>query len=290
MTALNAAKASVEKDAEVQSILKDAHEGSGNELTDVPVAGRGGKKTTKDEEVQAKQPVEVGKERKYQLPQDSEGEKGVAGRKTMKAEKGGLGLEKVLSEEEGHESSAKDTEVEVELNTILKRSPSESIIPPQMVYQQATSVRMTWGVCELLSSRPTVIIFSKSYCPYSRRAKALLLDTYDISPAPFVVELDLLDSNTKLSDEPKKFAHPDDEDANLPLGKRLQNLLAKNTGRSTVPNILINGKSIGGSDDIAEMDRNGDLVNTIQTLGGKRIVKVEKQATGSASEKGKDST
>lgn len=122
-----------------------------------------------------------------------------------------------------------------------------------------------------------VIIFSKSYCPYSRKAKNLLLNTYSIVPSPYVVELDLLTSETKESvSPPQKFSHPDDETQLLQLGKRLQNLLAENTGRKTVPNIMVNGKSIGGSDDIAAMHAEGTLADKIKSLGGKRIVKVEK--------------
>jgi glutaredoxin len=36
----------------------------------------------------------------------------------------------------------------------------------------------------------TVIIFSKSYCPFSAKAKRILVEKYSIVPAPFVVELD----------------------------------------------------------------------------------------------------
>ncbi|KUI62921.1 Monothiol glutaredoxin-7 [Cytospora mali] len=89
-----------------------------------------------------------------------------------------------------------------------------------------------------------VIIFSKTYCQFSKRAKGLLLEKYSINPEPYVVELD---------------THP--------LGKQIQDKLAKMTGRKTVPNIMINGKSIGGSDDIAQMDNNRELVEKIRTLG-----------------------
>ena len=38
------------------------------------------------------------------------------------------------------------------------------------------------------------------------------------------------------------------------LGARLQSALLKMTGRRTVPNILINGKSVGGGDDMAALE------------------------------------
>lgn len=117
-----------------------------------------------------------------------------------------------------------DHEVETVINDILKKSP--------------------------------VIIFSKTYCQFSKRAKALLLDKYSITPEPYVVELDV---------------HQ--------LGKPIQDRLAKMTGRRTVPNIMINGKSIGGADDIAELDNGGELVEKIRSLGsvGGKTVEVKER-------------
>ncbi|KAJ6131050.1 hypothetical protein N7523_001510 [Penicillium sp. IBT 18751x] len=96
-----------------------------------------------------------------------------------------------------------------------------------------------------------VIIFSKSYCPYSKKAKSILLDHYSISPKPFVVELD---------------QHP--------IGAALQSLLAQKTGRRTVPNVLVNGKSIGGGDDVAALDHSDELASKLRELGGKWVVDV----------------
>ncbi|KAJ4349232.1 hypothetical protein N0V95_004768 [Ascochyta clinopodiicola] len=109
-----------------------------------------------------------------------------------------------------------DHDVEMELNAILKKSP--------------------------------IIIFSKSYCPFSARAKHILLAKYTITPAPYVVELDL---------------HP--------LGPKLQDTLAQMTGRRTVPNVLIQGKSIGGGDDMQDLDDSDKLIETFKSLGGSRI-------------------
>jgi glutaredoxin len=93
-----------------------------------------------------------------------------------------------------------------------------------------------------------VIIFSKSYCPFSKKAKGILLEKYSIDPAPYVVELDL---------------HP--------LGPKLQAKLGEMTGRKTVPNVMITGKSIGGGDDVAEFDSKKTLADKIKALGGKRV-------------------
>jgi glutaredoxin len=96
--------------------------------------------------------------------------------------------------------------------------------------------------------RLLVIIFSKSYCPYSKRAKGILLEKYTITPEPFVVELD---------------EHP--------LGPHLQDYLLKKTGRRTVPNILVNGVSIGGADDIVSLDNEDKLVAKVRDLGQARV-------------------
>ncbi|KAI5194450.1 glutaredoxin [Aureobasidium subglaciale] len=157
------------------------------------------------------------------------GEKGVAGRKMIKGEKGlkddgvakvgNTGAQPTQAADDGE--SEEQHKVETELNAILKKSP--------------------------------IIIFSKSYCPYSKKAKAILLEQYNIVPAPYVEELDL---------------HP--------LGPQLQAALLKTTGRRTVPNVLINGKSIGGGDDIASLHEDDKLVSQIKELGGKRIMEVSK--------------
>ncbi|KAL1839846.1 hypothetical protein VTJ49DRAFT_1077 [Mycothermus thermophilus] len=110
----------------------------------------------------------------------------------------------------------RDREVEEVLNEIMKKSP--------------------------------VIIFSKSYCPYSKAAKGILLEKYTIEPAPYVVELD-----------------------NHPLGSRIQARLGEMTGRRTVPNVMIYGQSIGGGDEVSAMDRSKTLADKIQSLAGDRV-------------------
>lgn len=90
-----------------------------------------------------------------------------------------------------------------------------------------------------------MIIFSKSFCPYSKRAKGVLLEKYSIDPPPYVVELD---------------EHP--------LGAKIQARLGELTGRKTVPNIMINKKSIGGGDEIAELDARKTLIDKFKSMGG----------------------
>ncbi|XVF59721.1 hypothetical protein PTKIN_Ptkin07bG0298500 [Pterospermum kingtungense] len=67
-----------------------------------------------------------------------------------------------------------------------------------------------------------IVIFSKSYCPYCFRAKRIFSE---LNEKPYVVELDLRDD-----------------------GAKIQLVLLDLVGRSTVPQVFVNGKHIGGSD------------------------------------------
>ncbi|KAG7023354.1 Glutaredoxin-C4 [Cucurbita argyrosperma subsp. argyrosperma] len=67
-----------------------------------------------------------------------------------------------------------------------------------------------------------IVIFSKSYCPYCRRAKAVFKE---LNKVPYVVELDQREDGSDI------------QDAFMAL-----------IGRRTVPQVFVNGKHIGGSD------------------------------------------
>jgi glutaredoxin len=140
------------------------------------------------------------------------------------------------------EETKEEHEAEVEMSSILKKSPGK-----QSLFSHYHSVILVSLVANLYA-RDLVIIFSKSYCPYSKRAKGILLEKYAITPEPFVVELD---------------EHP--------IGSNLQDYLLKKTGRRTVPNILINGVSIGGADDIVALDNEDKLVAKVRDLGQARV-------------------
>lgn len=101
-----------------------------------------------------------------------------------------------------------------------------------------------------------MIIFSKTYCPHSKKAKNILLDLYTITPSPYVVELDTHEQ-----------------------GAGLQEALAQTTGRKTVPNVLVNGKSIGGGDEIEALHLSNGLIQRIQELGGSRVQMVNGKQT-----------
>ncbi len=75
-----------------------------------------------------------------------------------------------------------------------------------------------------------VKIYTTPWCGYCRRAKALL-DRKSVSYQEIDVDNDL---------EKRRW-------------------LVEATGQSTVPQIFINGASVGGCDDLHELDRRGGL-------------------------------
>jgi len=60
------------------------------------------------------------------------------------------------------------------------------------------------------------------------------------------------------------------------LGQKIQERLAEMTGRKTVPNVLIAGISVGGGDEIAELDREKKLSDKVKEIGGKRMEVTER--------------
>ncbi|KAI9269009.1 thioredoxin-like protein [Phascolomyces articulosus] len=86
----------------------------------------------------------------------------------------------------------------------------------------------------ILRAHP-LTVFSKTYCPYSRKAKEIL-NEYPLRIPYYVVEVDL---------------RPDALD--------VKRLLGEKTGRDTFPNVFVNGGSIGGATELGRFDRSGRL-------------------------------
>ncbi|KAH9944000.1 glutaredoxin [Epithele typhae] len=80
-----------------------------------------------------------------------------------------------------------------------------------------------------------IAIFSKSYCPYCKRAKALLTSKF-ANVETKIYELDEMGE-----------------------GNAIQGYLSEKTGQHTVPNIFINQKHVGGCDDVMALDSQGKL-------------------------------
>ncbi|KAK0596394.1 hypothetical protein LWI29_015299 [Acer saccharum] len=93
---------------------------------------------------------------------------------------------------------------------------------------------------EIVSSFP-VVIFSKTYCGYCRKAKELLTQ---LGASFKVIELD------------------EEKD-----GDEIQSALTQWTGQRTVPNVFIGVKHIGGCDAVLETHQEGKLVPLLIDAG-----------------------
>jgi glutaredoxin 3 len=76
-----------------------------------------------------------------------------------------------------------------------------------------------------------VEIYTRMFCPYCTRARALLRD----KGAAFV--------DIDIEEEPKRRAE----------------MIRRAGGRTTVPQIFINGEHIGGCDELVALERAGEL-------------------------------
>lgn len=76
-----------------------------------------------------------------------------------------------------------------------------------------------------------VEIYTTPLCPYCWRAKRLLE-----SKGVAFVEIDL-------------WQHP----------QRRAEMVERADGRTTVPQLFVDGRSVGGSDELAELEQNGEL-------------------------------
>ncbi|KAK2463667.1 hypothetical protein APHAL10511_004418 [Amanita phalloides] len=94
-----------------------------------------------------------------------------------------------------------------------------------------------------LDTKYPIVVFSKTYCIYSKRAKKLLA-SYKIRPAPYIIEVDLRGD-----------------------GSTIKALLSRITGRATFPNILVHGRSVGGSDELTALHESGELEKILRRAG-----------------------
>eukprot|EP00250_Pteridium_aquilinum_P010956 c19746_g1_i1 orf=478-960(-) len=83
-----------------------------------------------------------------------------------------------------------------------------------------------------------IVIFSKSYCPYCKRAKSVFSE---MNEKPYVIELD------ERGD-----------------GFDIQKAVTELVGRRTVPQVFIDGKHLGGSDDTVAAYQSGRLAELLE--------------------------
>jgi len=81
-------------------------------------------------------------------------------------------------------------------------------------------------------------IFSKSYCPYCKKTKALFAGMPEVSEKVF--ELDQMEN-----------------------GAAIQQYLLQKTGQRTVPSVFVNGQHVGGNDDTHAAAQSGKLAQML---------------------------
>jgi glutaredoxin 3 len=88
------------------------------------------------------------------------------------------------------------------------------------------------------NSKYQVVVWSKSYCPYCANTKQLFNETTGIQPKSIKI-YDLDQMGTK--------------------GIKIQKELYNITNQTTVPNIFINNRPIGGNDNVQQLYKTGQL-------------------------------
>jgi len=96
-------------------------------------------------------------------------------------------------------------------------------------------------ITQVVNSHP-VVIFSKSWCPFCRKAMEALAAAGITEP--FVIDL-----------------------TENPNSRDVQGTLRSMTGRRTVPNVFVGGKSVGGGDETATLQAQGKLVPLLVEAG-----------------------
>ncbi|QRV79410.1 monothiol glutaredoxin [Ceratobasidium sp. AG-Ba] len=133
---------------------------------------------------------------------------------------------------------------EHELQDLLQffvAAPSESLpadLDPSVELGRKSLLAAAGGVKVKV---PPVVVFSKIL-----QAAKNLLASMHLEPQPFIVEVDLR------------------HDADI-----VKALLMRLTGHGTFPNVVVQGKTLGGSDDLAHLHENGELVKILGDAGVK---------------------
>ena len=100
---------------------------------------------------------------------------------------------------------------------------------------KATAVGNAATKTDVETDVKNVIVYSADWCPFCTRAKALLKSR----EIPF-------------------------EEINVDRVPGFREKLVEMTGRMTVPQIMVDGEPVGGFNEIAALDRNGELLALVQ--------------------------
>jgi thioredoxin reductase (NADPH) len=117
---------------------------------------------------------------------------------------------------------------------------------PRTSSKHAEDCDLTTAECiQSLTNKYPVVVFSKPSCPYCRKAlEALSLEGVSPEKTPNAIHVIDLASHEH--------------------GSQIQDTLLELTGRRTVPNVFIGGKSIGGGDETVQLQTSGGLAPLLQ--------------------------
>ncbi|KAN0030172.1 hypothetical protein ACTA71_009933 [Dictyostelium dimigraforme] len=110
--------------------------------------------------------------------------------------------------------------------------------PAQQQSQQQQPINKLEYVQRLIGDNK-LIIFSKTYCGFSKRIKQLFKTIDGVTPT--IVELDIRED-----------------------GVEIQSILSEISGIRTVPQLFINGKFIGGNDATQQLHSEGKLIHLLK--------------------------
>ncbi|KAJ7212956.1 hypothetical protein GGX14DRAFT_361066 [Mycena pura] len=119
--------------------------------------------------------------------------------------------------------------------------------PVDMAVYAAGKDDIDWNTrVQELNERFPVVVFSKvRHTRHSKRAKALL-ETYKLSPPPKIIEVDLRGACGSPS---------------------IKHLLTRLTDHATFPNVILRGKSLGGSDTLHALHSDKSLRRMLEGAG-----------------------
>ena len=110
-------------------------------------------------------------------------------------------------------------------------SPSSTVGPRSLGIRMMSASPMEFAKSEIENNK--VVVFSKSYCPFCKKTKALFTEKgIDFK----VYELNEMDN-----------------------GGEIQDALLEISGQKTVPNVFINGVHVGGNSETQEASSSGKL-------------------------------
>ena len=108
--------------------------------------------------------------------------------------------------------------------------------------EQSVATNTLKSLIEKENNNHQVVVWAKSWCPYCRASRDLFRTASQLENVDVVI-------------------HDIDE---LPNEEALQKKLLELTGQSTVPNIFVNGKHLGGNSDLQKAFRTGQLERLLQ--------------------------